>query len=112
MLRDPPQPGEERRVGDTISRSLQQQVERVASAVSDAGASVGERLPDIDWEAMYLLFGGLVGTITAMVDPGSQWPDEERTRAWYLEAMHRRDRIIATSDAFFDDIDAVLMPPP
>lgn len=97
--------------GATIQKALRQQVERVAGAASDAGAAVEERLPDVDWPAMNELFVKLLFTITGVFDPGSELPDEQRTLAWYLTALERRDRFIGLWQEFFADIDALILPP-
>jgi amidase len=95
----------------TISTGLRREVERVASAATDAGAKVEERLPDVDWRSLYQLFGDLIGTITGVFDPDSGLSDEKRSLAWYLEALDRRDQLIATSNRFFEEFDALVMPP-
>lgn len=97
--------------GATVARALRQQVERVAAQASDAGARVDERLPDVDWAALHALFADLVATITGVFDPGSDLRDEQRTLAWYLDAMDRRDRFIATWETYFQDLDALILPP-
>jgi len=65
----------------------------------------------MDWEGQYRLFCQLVSTITGLFDPTSSLPDEQRTLAWYMGALDRRDRFIATWNAFFADIDALILPP-
>ena len=97
--------------GATAASALRQQVERVAAQAADAGARVEERLPDVDWDDLHALFGDLLATITGIFDPGSELRDEQRTLAWYLAALDRRDRFVATWQAFFDDVDALLLPP-
>ena len=97
--------------GATVARGVRQQVERVAAQASDAGARVEERLPDIDWQALHQLFGDLVGTITGLFDPQADLRDEQRTLAWYLDALERRDRFIAVWQAFFQDLDGLILPP-
>ena len=96
--------------GVTVSAAVRAQVERVASAASDAGAGVAEGLPKIDWTALYELFGDLLTTLTGIFTPGSGLRDEQRTLAWYLDALTRRDHFIATWDAYFDDVDAIILP--
>jgi len=97
--------------GATVAKSLQQQVERVAAQVSDAGARVDERLPDIDWEALLKQFNDLVTTITGIFDPRAKLRDEQRTLAWYFDALERRDRLIAPWHTFFEDLDGLILPP-
>jgi amidase len=113
-----PAPREELRVaaapslpGVTVARDLRELVERVASGASDAGARVDERLPEIDWAAQGELFGKLVATITGVFDPTADLPDEQRTLAWYLGALDQRDRLIGAWEEFFDDVDALVLPP-
>jgi amidase len=97
--------------GARVSRRLRQEVERVAAAASDAGARVDQRLPDIDWEAQGRLFGELLATITGIFDPAASLPDEQRTLAWYLAALDRRDRFAAAWESFFEDFDGLILPP-
>jgi amidase len=97
--------------GARVGQSVRRQVERVAAQASDAGARVEERLPNIDWEAQYSLFGDLTGTITGLFDPGANLRDEQRTLAWYFDALGRRDHLIATWETFFEEIDALILPP-
>jgi amidase len=97
--------------GTGVQRELRQQVERVAAAASDAGAKVEERLPEVDWAALHELYRSLLWTVTGVLDPASDLPDEQRTLAWYLTALERRDRFIASWEAFFADVDALLLPP-
>jgi amidase len=95
----------------TASASVRHELERVADQAADAGAKVEERLPDLDWSSLYQLFGDLLGTITGVFDPTSDLRDEQRQLAWYLEALDRRDRHIATCQTFFEDFDALIMLP-
>jgi amidase len=95
----------------TVSADLRREVERVASAASDAGAKVEERLPDVDWPSLYELFGDLLRTITGVFDPASGLSDEKRGLAWYLEALDRRDQLIAMGNRFFEEFDVLIMPP-
>jgi amidase len=97
--------------GAPVSRGVRKLVERVAARASDAGARVEGRLPEVDWEAGDRLFGELVETITGVLDPTSDLPAERRTLAWYLGALDRRDRLARTWAEFFEDVDALLLPP-
>jgi len=97
--------------GATVARGVRQQVERVAAQASDAGARVERRLPDLDWEAQNGLYGELLGTITGLFDPEADLRDEQRTLAWYLDSLERRDRFIAVWEAFFEDLDGLILPP-
>lgn len=97
--------------GATVAKSLRQRVERVAAQASDAGARVEERLPGIDWEALHELFSDLVTTITGVFSPGAELRDEQRTLAWYLDALKRRDCFIASWQTFFEDLDGLILPP-
>jgi amidase len=83
----------------------------VAAWASDAGARVDERLPAADWEALHALFRDLVDTVTGLFDPQSGLREEQRTLAWYLQALDRRDRLAARWDAFFEHHDALILPP-
>jgi amidase len=85
-------------------------VEHVAARTAAAGARVESRLPEVDWEAQDGLFGELVTALTGVFDPGADLPPERRTLAWYLEALDRRDRVAATWGAFFEEVDALLLP--
>ena len=105
--------------GSTVAARLQQEVKRVATWASDIGALVEERLPAADWEALQSLFRDLVETITGVFDPSAGsgqasqagLRDEQRTLAWYLTALDRRDRLAARWDAFFEHHDALILPP-
>jgi amidase len=96
--------------GVTVARSISDRVERVVAGASDAGAKVEERLPDVQWQELHELFGQLLMTITGVFDPTAELPDEQRSLAWYLLALDRRDAFIAACESYFDDIDALIMP--
>jgi amidase len=96
--------------GVRVSTAVRAQVERVASAASDAGARVDARLPAIDWDELHELFGDLLMTVTGIFAPGAPLREEQRTLAWYLGALARRERFVAAWDAFFADVDALLCP--
>ncbi len=95
----------------TIAASLRREVERVASRAADAGAEVEARLPDLDWPSLYELFGSLLGTITGVFDPASDLSAEQRGLAAYLHTLDRRDHLIAACETFFEEFDALIMPP-
>ena len=97
--------------GDKVAKSVRQQVERVAAQASDAGARVEERLPDVDWDDLYKLFGDLVTTITSLFSPGAHLRDEQRTLSWYFAALERRDRLAAAWQTFFADLDGLILAP-
>jgi amidase len=97
--------------GAAVAGALRQQVERVAAEAADAGASVEERLPELDWAALHTLYGDLMETVTGVFDPQAELREEQRTLAWYLDALERRDRFAATWEDFFRDLDALLLPP-
>jgi amidase len=96
--------------GASVARGIRQQVERVAAEASDAGARVTERLPTVDWEALYELFRDLTWVVTGLFDPDADLPDEQRTLAWYLGALERRDGLIAAWEWYFEDLDALILP--
>ena len=89
--------------GAVVASSLRERVERVASLAVSAGARVEESLPACDWEAANALFRDLVSAIT------SERGDKDL--AWYFAALDRRDRVASAWDSFFNDFDALLMPP-
>jgi amidase len=97
--------------GTTVAAAVRAQVERVAAALSDAGAKVSERLPSIDWDATNRLFGELLGATTGAFDPSAELPDEQSTLAWYLQALSRRDLVTGAWHEFFRDVDVLLAPP-
>jgi amidase len=97
--------------GATVAPSLRSAVERVAAGASDAGAAVSVRLPELDWAAALHLFGELLAAVTGVFDPGAELPDEQRTLAWYLAALDRRDRFTGAWERFFDGYDALILPP-
>lgn len=96
--------------GIPVEQAVQGRVARVARDVANGGARVEERLPKIDWPDQSTLFLDLVSTITSIASPGADLRDEQRTLAWYLSALERRDRFIAAWDAFFADLDALIIP--
>jgi amidase len=96
--------------GATVAGAVRQQVERVAAEAADAGARVEERLPELDWTAFHQLFGGLLEVITGVVDPQASLGDEQRSLLWYLDALERRDRFVATWERFFEGLDGLLLP--
>ncbi len=96
--------------GARVASDVRREVERVAAAAAGAGARVDERLPETDWGELFALFSDLVSTITGIFSPGAELRDEQRTLAWYLDALDRRDRLIAPWTRFFDDVDALLLP--
>jgi amidase len=96
--------------GVRVASCIRSQVDRVADQAADAGAHVEERLPTIDWDGMHQLFGELLMTLTGIFDPGADVPDEQRTLAWYLDALDRRDRFVAAWDAYFGDVDGLILP--
>jgi amidase len=97
--------------GSSVAAAVRGQVERVAAAAADAGAQVTERLPEVDWDALHQLFGDLLDAVIGAFDPAAELRDEQRSLAWYLDALGRRDRFAATWQAFFEEVDALLLPP-
>jgi amidase len=97
--------------GAAVARAIRAPVERVAAGAADAGASVVERLPELDWAAHDGLFADLSGAITGVFDPAASLREEQRTLGWYLAALERRDAVAAAWDAFFRDVDALVLPP-
>ena len=97
--------------GARVATAVRQQVERVAAAAADAGAQVSERLPEVDWDALHRLFGDLLAAVTGVFDPAAELREEQRSLAWYLDALGRRDGFAATWQAFFEEVDALLLPP-
>jgi amidase len=97
--------------GSSVAGAVRRQVERVAAEAAAAGARVEERLPRLDWDALHRLFGDLMETVIGVFDPEAELRDEQRTLAWYLDALERRDRFAAAWQAFFEDLDALLLPP-
>jgi amidase len=97
--------------GATVARAVREQVEGVAARAADAGASVQERLPALDWEALNELYGDLMGAVTGVFDPEAELREEQRTLAWYLDALTRRDRFAAAWEDFYRHLDALLLPP-
>lgn len=94
--------------GTTVAPSLRQAVERVAAAATGAGAAVSASLPELDWAAL-ALFGDLLETVTGVFDPSGD--DPRQSLAWYLGALDRRDGFIAAWEQFFDQYDALVLPP-
>lgn len=97
--------------GPPVAASIRRVLERVAAEASRAGASVDDRLPDIDWGELLSLFGELVAVITGLFSPDADLRDEQRTLAWYFAALDQRDRLIASWQRYFDGLDGLLLPP-
>lgn len=89
----------------TVDPALRALTARVADAASDAGAQVEARLPDLDWQEQWV-FGELMD-IMEVFAPGAS----PRTLDWYFTALARRDRWISEWEAFFGDVDALILPP-
>lgn len=96
--------------GSATGTSGRQMVEQVAAGASNAGARVEPRLPDIDWDGLDRLFGDLAAAITGIFSPGARLRDEQRTLAWYFEALDRRDRYARQWHAWFEQVDALILP--
>jgi amidase len=96
--------------GLTVARSIRQRLQDVAAAASDAGAIVDESLPELDWASLHALFRDLLMAITSVFDPESTLRDEQRTLAWYLDALARRDRFLSAWETFFESVDALVLP--
>lgn len=96
--------------GMTVARSIRQRVEAVSAAAADAGVKIDDELPDVDWDLLRSLFIDVVMAITGIFDPGATLRDEQRSLAWYLDALARRDRFAATLDRFFERVDALILP--
>jgi amidase len=94
----------------TVAAAIQERVRDVAAGALAAGARVEQRLPDVDWAASSRVYGDLAWTIASVLDPQADLPDEQRTLAWYLDALDRRDRFIAVWQAFFAEFDALVLP--
>lgn len=88
--------------GATVASSIRTRVAQVAGNASNAGARVEQRLPHCDWDAANQLFRDLVTAVTAA--------QTDRRLDWYFSALDHRDRLMATWDEFFDDVDVLVMP--
>jgi len=97
--------------GVRVQQALSRQVERIGAEASRFGARVVERLPAIDWDDLHALFRDLLAAVTGLLDPKADLRDEQRTLAWYLTALDRRDRFIAAWHDYFHDVDALVLPP-
>jgi amidase len=96
--------------GAAVAASLRAEIERIAAAVSDAGAHVEDRLPRVDWDDL-ALSAELMTAVTSVFDPGARIPGDYRTLAWYLTALDRRDRFMSAWEDFFGAYDALILPP-
>ena len=88
--------------GAIVANSIRTRVAQVAGKASNAGARVEQRLPRCDWDSANQLFRDLVTAVTA--------PQTDRRLDWYFGALDERDRLIATWDEFFSDVDVLVMP--
>ena len=96
--------------GVTVSHAVQREIRRIADHAANVGDRVEERLPAVDWNEQNELFAALISTITGVFAPFAELSDEQRTLAWYLTALDRRDRATAVWHEFFNGVDAVLCP--
>ncbi len=80
-------------------------VAHVAGAARAAGATVDQKLPDISW-AEQATFSELMA-LTEVYVLGA----EPKDLAWYFRSLERRDQWMNAWDRFFDDYDALLLPP-
>ncbi|MER7604414.1 amidase [Nocardioides sp. NPDC127503] len=88
-----------------VADDLRTEVERVATEAASAGAAVEQCLPDLDWSDQWV-FGELM-SLTEVYVPGA----DPKTLAWYFHALERRDRWMSAWERFFDDHDALILPP-
>jgi len=86
---------------------LRDRVDQVAGAISDAGGQVREAVPEISWQEQGELFGELIQLVTSVFTPDGA----DCRLARYLELLSRRDELIGCWERFFDQYDALLMPP-
>jgi amidase len=93
--------------GVAVAHSLRQRVEQVATEARREGASVEQRLPQLDWDELSSLFLELLLAVTGAFEPGT----EPRTLPWYLTALHRRDHFVSLWERYFEDVDALILPP-
>ncbi len=111
--RDPRPPGDLRVAvastipGAPVAKVLQDRVDQVAGAISDAGGQVQEALPEISWQEQGELFGELVQLLTSVFTPDGA----DFRLARYLELLSRRDELIGCWERFFAQYDALLIPP-
>jgi amidase len=96
--------------GAAVESAIQARIERLAKDAAQAGARVHDRLPDLDWNELTTLFGDLVSTVVGLFDPQAKLRDEQRTLAWYLAALQRRDAMTAAWQRYFEDVDALILP--
>jgi amidase len=93
--------------GVSVSSRGRQLVERVAAQAADAGAYVEDGLPEVDWDALHQLYGELMTVITG---GPSTIAEDQRSAAWYLDALARRDQFISAWETYFQDVDALVLP--
>src|SRR5664279_2192006 len=93
--------------GAPVAKVLRDKVDQVAGAISDAGGQVREALPEISWQEQGELFGELIQLVTSVFTPDGA----DFRLARYLELLSRRDELIGRWERFFDQYDALLMPP-
>ncbi|MDN5856555.1 MAG: amidase [Actinomycetia bacterium] len=88
-----------------VAEELRSEAERVATEAATSGAIVDQRLPDLDWSNQWV-FGELM-SLTEVYAPDA----EPKTLAWYFHALERRDRWMSAWERFFNDYDALILPP-
>jgi len=96
--------------GTRVARPIRAVVERIAGDAERLGVELEQRLPEVDWQEQEQLFGALLSSLTGLFDPNAQLDAERRTLAWYFGALERRERWIHAWQAYFQDIDALLLP--
>jgi amidase len=93
--------------GVAVSDRVRELIRGISDGLVGAGAHVVERIPDVEWDAMHELYGELLGTITSGPDTPAE---DQRSAAWYLEALDRRDRFTTIWHTYFQSVDALIVP--
>ncbi len=96
--------------GATVGTAMRSTLRGVADGLTNAGSIVTEQLPPIDWDEADALFLRLLGAATETFVPGTTLDEEQRSLAWYLAALDRRDDLIAAWSRFFENVDVLVLP--
>jgi amidase len=96
--------------GGPVADCMKAAVEETAARAARAGAKIAKGLPDVDWSMAYQLFSALAQTITQIFVPHAALSPEQRTLAFYLQSLERRDEIAHVWEQFLEQHDALIVP--
>lgn len=95
--------------GNYVAKEIRAAIERVASALACAGATVEKTLPELDYELESTTFQSLLDFTFRTFIPLREG-QQPLTAADYLTALYHRDHYIRTWERFLDDWDVLICP--